>query len=281
MSQPSPHSRAVSQLMAAALLWSLGGLLIKGINWSPLAIAGGRGLLAALFLLLVNRGLNFRLDPTRWIAALGYAGCTVFFVAATKYTTAANAILLQYTAPVWIALFGASLLGERTTRADWLAIVIAFAGMGLFFAGDLQASGLIGNVFGFVSGICFAVMTLALRRRKDASAVEPIIMGNLLAFAAGLPFMFTSPLPAPSGLGLLLVLGVVQLGCSYWLYSRAIRQVSALEAVIIPVFEPILNPVWVFLFQGERPASWALLGGVLVLGTAVWRAVHALRLRPA
>ncbi|MCB1103453.1 MAG: DMT family transporter [Opitutaceae bacterium] len=277
MSNAHLHRTAVGQLVLAALCWSLGGLLIKAIDWPPLAVAGGRGILAAVFLMLTNGRLHFTFSRVQVLAAFAYAGCTVFFVAATKYTTAANAILLQYTAPVWIALLGAWLLGEPTTRRDWIIIAVVFVGMGLFFADGLEFSGLLGNVFGVVSGLCFAAMTIALRKQKDGSPVESIILGNLIAFVVGLPFMIGAPLPSAVGWGALLALGIVQLGCSYWLYARAIRRVTALEAVIIPVFEPILNPVWVFLARGEQPGPWALLGGVIVLGAVTWQALGVWR----
>jgi drug/metabolite transporter (DMT)-like permease len=122
-------------------------------------------------------------------------------------------------------------------------------------------------------------MTIALRKQKDGSPVESIILGNLIAFLVGLPWILKSPLLPPSGWGALLVLGVVQLGMSYWLYARAIRHVTALEAVLIPVIEPILNPVWVLLFMHETPSGWALLGGVIVLGAVTLRAAISVRAR--
>lgn len=275
------HTRALGQLLLAALFWSLGGLLIKSADWPPLAVAGGRGIVAAVFLVLTNRGLRFTFSPIQLTAAFAYAGCTVFFVVATKLTTAANAILLQYTAPVWIALLGAWFLGERATRTDWLTIVVVLGGMALFFADGLELAGMTGNLMGVLSGVCFAAMTIALRKQKDGSPVESIILGNLIAFVIGLPFMIGVPAPSPTGIAAIVALGVVQLGFSYWLYARAIRQVTALEAVIIPVIEPILNPVWVFLASGEQPSRWALLGGAIVLSAVTFRALVSLRLRRA
>jgi drug/metabolite transporter (DMT)-like permease len=204
-------------------------------------------------------------------------GCTVTFVIANRLTTAANAILLQYTAPVWVALFGAWFLGERTTRADGWAIAATFVGMGLFFADELRLTSLIGNLIGAFSGICFAGVAILMRKQKDGSAVESIILGNLFAFVIGLPFIATAPTLPARGWILLFILGVVQLGLSYRLYAQAIRHVTALEAVLIPVIEPILNPVWVLLVVGERPGSLALLGGVIVLGAVTLRAVASIR----
>jgi len=279
----SAHTRSVFLLVAAALCWSLAGILIKNVAtvWPGLAVAGGRGGIAAVFLLLTNRRLRFSFSRDQVIGAIGYAACTVTFCTATTLTTAANAILLQYTAPVWVAIFGAWFLGERATRADWVAIVIALAGMGLFFADSLQLGHLAGDALALGSGLCFAGMTIALRRQKDTSAVESIILGNALALLIGLPSILRAPaLPAAGWISLLL-LGVVQLGVSYWLYARAIRHVTALEAVLIPVIEPILNPIWVLLALHERPTPLALAGGAIVLAAATARAAGSIRARRA
>ena len=275
------HTRAVGLLFAAALCWSLGGLLIKAIAWPPLAVAGGRGLIAALFLIAVSRGLRFHFSRPQVLGAIGYAACTVTFCAATKLTTAANAILLQYTAPVWIALFGTWLLGKRATRADWFTIVAVLGGMGLFFADNLELSGMLGNALGALSGFCFAGMTIALRHQEDGSPVESIILGNLLAFLIGLPWIIGAPALPANGWIALVLLGALQLGLSYWLYARAIRHVTALEAVLIPVIEPLLNPLWVLLAMGERPSPKALLGGAIVLLAITLRGLAKIRARRA
>ena len=273
------HTRAVGQLLLAALCWSLGGLLIKSVDWPPLAVAGGRGLIAAVFLALTARGrLRFTWSPVQLGAAVAYASCTATFVVATKLTTAANAILLQYTAPVWVALLGAWFLGEQTRRADWLAIAATFGGMTLFFWSDgLQLGGAVGNLLGIASGVSFGAMAMLMRAQKDGSPLESIILGNVLAFLIGFPAMIGVALPSPRGWVALALLGVVQLGVSYRLYARAVRHVTALEAVLIPVVEPILNPIWVALLVGERPKPLALVGGAVVLGAVTLRAVVSVR----
>jgi drug/metabolite transporter (DMT)-like permease len=267
----------VGQLVLAAFCWSLGGLLIKSVPWPPLAVAGGRGIIAGIFLLATNRGLKFDFSRIQVLGALGYASCTVTFCVATKLTTAANAILLQYTAPVWVALFGAWLLGERATRYDWVTIAVVLGGMGLFFADGLEAGNLAGNAIAALSGICFAGMTLALRGQKDGSPVESIILGNILAFIIGLPWIARAPALSSAGWVSLGMLGLVQLGVSYWLYARAIKHVTALEAVLVPVIEPILNPVWVLLAVGEQPTALSLLGGLIVLAAVTLRALRSIR----
>jgi drug/metabolite transporter (DMT)-like permease len=275
------HRRSILLLIVAALCWSLGGVLIKTVaaDWPALAVAGARGLIAALFLAAAHRGVSLRLSPAQWIGAAAYAATTLTFCAATTLTSAANAILLQYTAPVWVALLGAWWLGERATRADWITIAAALAGMALFFKDGLALGHAAGDALSIFSGLCFATMTVALRREKTGSPVDTIIVGNLLAFLVGLPWVVAAPPLPATGWAALLALGIVQLGVSYLLYARAIRHVTALEAVLIPVIEPILNPVWVMLFLGERPTAWALAGGLVVLGAVTLRAVAAVRAR--
>ena len=271
------HSKAVGLLLCCALLWSLAGVLIKYIDWPPLAVAGGRGLIAGIFLLLAHRPLRFTWSSLQLGAALAYLGCTVPFAVATKLTSAANAILLQYTAPVWVAILSAWMIGERTTKGDWLGIAAVFVGMGLFFAHGLELQGALGNALAIFSGVSFGVMAMLLRKQKDGSPIESIIIGNLLGAAIGLPFAAGHPLPASSDLLALLALGVLQLGLPYLLFSRAIKHVTALEAVLIPVIEPVLNPIWVLLFIGEKPSLLAIAGGTLIIASVTWRALAAVR----
>ena len=276
------HRKSVGLLLITALGWSLGGVLMKSVNWPPLAVGGGRGLVAAVFLLLVaGRGLRFTWSPLQLATALAYTGCTVLFAAATKLTTAANAILLQYTAPVWVALLGAWLLGERATRADWWTIAAAFAGMAVFLYDGLRLNDLAGILLAIASGVSFAVMIVLLRKQRNVSTIEPVIIGNVFGFLIGLPWIWSAPWPDQRSLGALLLLGVFQLGIPYLLYSRAIRHVTALEAVLIPVIEPILNPIWVMLVIGEKPSPLALLGGTIVLGAVTWRALDSILRRAA
>lgn len=272
------HAKAVALLAVCAVCWSLAGVLIKHIDWPPLAIAGGRGLIAAVFLLAVRgRGLRFTFSPLQLGAALAFTGCTIPFAVANKLTTAANAILLQYTAPVWVALFGAWFLGEKTIRRDWLALGAVAVGLALFFAEGVRLEGLVGNLLAVFSGISFAAMAMLMRKQKDSSPLEAIILGNLLGAAIGLPAAVGEPLPSPTGLLALAALGLVQLGVPYLLYAKAIRHVTALEAVLIPVIEPVLNPIWVVIFVGERPHPLALVGGVIIVGAVTWRTLSALQ----
>lgn len=251
----------------------MGGVLLKSVHVHPLAVAGGRGLIAALFLMACLRRWRLRFSPVMLWAAVAYAGTTALFAAANQLTTAANAILLQYTAPVYVAWLGLWLLGERVTRLDWITIAVVFGGMALFFADQLSADGLLGSILAVVSGVSFAFMTVLLRKQKDAEPVDSIVFGNLLGAAVGLPFFAAGPLPTPTGWAALLALGTLQLGLSYFLYARAIKHVTALGSILILMLEPLLNPIWAALVLGEFPGRWALVGGAIVLGAVTTRAL--------
>lgn len=252
-------------------------MLLKSVHIHPLAVAGGRGLLAAFSLMLLLRRWRLRFSPVMVGAAVAYTGTTALFAAANQLTTAANAILLQYTAPVYVAWLGRWLLGERVTRLDWATIAVVCAGMALFFGDQLSADSLLGTILAVVSGVAFACMTVLLRKQKDADPADSLVLGNLIGAAIGLPFFAAGPLPDAGGWAALFALGFFQLGISYFLYSRAIRHVTALGSILILMLEPILNPVWAALVLGERPGRWALLGGTIVLGAVTARALILVR----
>ncbi len=266
---------AVILLVITAVLWSTGGLLIKMVSWSPPAIAGGRSLIAALLMLAVIRRPKARFTADMVIASLAYAGTVLCFVAANKLTTAANAILLQYTAPVFVALLGAKLLKERAGKADWAAIAAVLAGMVLFFLDDLGGGRWIGNLIGILSGIFFALFTVFMRRQKDGNPIESCFWGNIVTAAIGLPFILREGVPGTADLAGILLLGLFQLGLSYILYSRAIRHVTALDAILIPVIEPLLNPVFVMIAFGEFPGPFSAIGGAVILAAVIFRSLSA------
>jgi drug/metabolite transporter (DMT)-like permease len=259
-------------MLATALMWSLGGVLIKSVEWNAMAISGARSGVAAIALLAAVRRPRFEWSFPQVGGAIAYVGTVSLFAIANKLTTAANAILLQYTSPVWIALLGAGFLGERATWTDWLTIIVVMGGMGLFFADDLTQASLLGTVILIASGFCFGCLTLFLRKQKDGSPLETVILGNILTALVSIPFMLGS---SPGGRGwlLLTVAGIFQLGIPYVLYTIAIRHITALEAILIATIEPILNPIWVLLAIGERPGPWALVGGVVVLLSVTVRSV--------
>jgi drug/metabolite transporter (DMT)-like permease len=268
----SERTRAVLCLLVCALLWSTGGVLIKGVDVHPLALSGTRSAIATLFMWAVLRRPRFTWSRTQIAGALAYGVTVLLYVSAVKLTTAANAILLQYTAPIYIALFGAFFLHEKATWIDWLSIVITLGGMALFFREGLASKNLVGDLLALASGLTFAFMNMLLRKQKAGSPLESVLLGNALAAAIGLPFL-SRGLPTLQGWGSLLLLGVFQLGLSYVLYSMAIKHVTAMEGVLFSTLEPIINPIWVMLLIGERPSAWAVVGGALVLSAVAGRGV--------
>lgn len=266
------HRSAVLLLIVTSLLWSLGGVLVKSVDWPSMAKAGMRSALASVVIWAWLGRPQFTFSRTQIGAAVAYAAMVSLFIVASDRTTAANAIFLQYTGPIYVALLGPWVLGEPTRRIDWVCIAIALCGIALFFRDEFSPAGLWGNVAGLASGFAFGSTVLFLRKERDASPTSALLLGNLLTAAIGLPFCF-GKMPSPPEWVALAILGIVQLGLAYILYGIAIRHVTALEAILITMLEPILNPVWVALRQGEVPGPWSLAGGGLVLGSVLLRAL--------
>ncbi len=283
------RNTSVILLLCAVLLWSTSGLMIKLSSLNPVALAGGRSAVTALVLLLWIRYVNRRagrrkINPVfTWSAAQIGGSLTmvitfVLFISATQLTSAANAIFLQYTAPLYVALFGAWFLGERPKPVDWWAMAVIVAGMTFFFGDGLSSAGLLGNLLAAASGVTLAWMTLFLRKERE-HASETILLGNTFTALIGLPFLLLTP-PQPTDWAILLYLGALQLGLPFILYAIAIRRLEALETILIQTLEPILNPLWVFLVMGEQPSPLALLGGLLVIGAVTVRSLFAARRQP-
>jgi drug/metabolite transporter (DMT)-like permease len=267
------HTRALLLLLAAAILWSSGGLLLKSVDWNSMGIAGGRSLIAAVVILAFLGKPRLRRDRALLGATIGYAATVILFVLANRMTTAANAILIQYTAPLWVALFAPYLLRERNHFIDWLAMGGIVIGLVLFFRDELAPGHFAGNLIAAAAGLAFAVFVLFSRMQREQPPLTAILLGNLLAAAVCLPFAFGTPLPDAKSLMLLAVLGIGQLGLSYVAFARAITHVPAVESILVLTLEPILNPIWVFLVLGEKPGPWAMVGGAIVLVSVSARSI--------
>ena len=270
LKQGKENLHSVLLMAGAAVLWSLGGIFIKSIDANPMAIAGVRSGIAALLILAFLRKPKFTFSFPQVAAALAYSATVFLYVGANKTTTAANAILLQFTSPVYVALLGAWILKEKAKAFDWIIIAMVFAGMTLFFLDKLSPEGMLGNILAILSGVSFALFTIFMRKQKNGSSIESVLMGNILTAVIGIPFLLKSS-PGGSGFMFLVLAGVVQLGIPYILFSIAIKHITALEAILTSTIEPILNPVWVLLFLGETPGPWALAGGAIVLSSIILR----------
>jgi drug/metabolite transporter (DMT)-like permease len=272
------RGRAIFALLLAIILISTNGLMIKSSSWDPLALNGARSLIAAAVLWAYLRRPHFTWSRAQVGGAIFYALMIITFVQSMRWTTAANAVFLQYTAPLWVALLGIWLLGERPSRGEWLTLGAVGVGMLLFFGGELAQTGLWGNLLAIFSGVCMALMLIALRAQKEGSPTETVLLGNLIAGVIGLPFILFGDQPVNiREISIILFLGIFQLGLPFIIVTLAIKQLSALETILIQTLEPILVPIWVFLFLGERPSSSALLGAVIVTAAVTINAILTAR----
>jgi drug/metabolite transporter (DMT)-like permease len=277
---PDEHARrrALVLLALCGALWSSAGVLIKLIDWPPGAIWSARCAIAAATLFAFRRPSLAGIAPVEWGAATALAATTGLFIAANKLTTPANAILIQYSAPVWVALLGPWFVGERVTRLDWLAIAAVLCGIALFFFEELTFDHAVGNVVALAAGVSFAFGALTMRRvalietpSGPIDPLRPLLLGNLIGAVVGAPFLLTAATLDAVGWGALLALGVVQQAVAYFCYAAAIRHARALDVILVPIVEPILSPLWVALAFGEWPGPWAVVGGAIVVGAVTAR----------
>jgi drug/metabolite transporter (DMT)-like permease len=266
------HASPLLFVLGAALLWSTGGLFIKWTSLSGLELSFCRSLFAGITVTIVTRHEGFGLNRLTAVASVLYAVLLVLFVLATKTTTAANAIFLQYTAPVYLLILEPLIYKEKFRLRDLITVLICVGGMALFFVGQLRPQDVTGNFFALASGLCFALYFLLLRHPKarEVNRASSVIYGNVLAVILTAPWGLAAiPHLTLHDAFSVVYLGVVQLGIAYTLFTVAMaRGVRSLDAGIICYVEPVLNPVWVFLVLGEQPSRWALLGGTIII-TAV------------
>ena len=255
--------------MAAALLWSTGGLFIKWTKLSGLELSFFRSFFAFFTVALFTRREGFGINLVSAAGAVLYAVLLILFVLATKETTAANAIFLQYTAPVYLLIFEPLFYKEKFRLRDLTTVFLCIGGMALFFVGQLRPQDVTGNILALASGFCFALYFLLLRhpRARDVNRASSVIYGNLLAVLLTAPWGLAAVQGIDShDLLSVIYLGLVQIGVAYTFFTIAMAQgVRSLDAGIMGYIEPVLNPVWVFLVLGERPSQWALLGGVIII----------------
>jgi len=271
-------------VLAAAILWSTGGLFIKWTSISGLALSFGRSLTAAITVALFTRREGFGLNRITALASLLYAALLILFVLATKQTTAANAIFLQYTAPFYLLLLEPMFYKEKFRLRDLFTVTACIVGMSLFFVGKLRPQDVTGNLLALASGLCFALYVLLLRhsQSRTVNRASSVIYGNLLVvFIAAPAGLAAFPQMTTHDLLSVAYLGIVQIGVAYTLFTVAMaRGVRSLDAGIIGYIEPVLNPIWVFLIIGERPSNWAILGGaIIILAVVVHMLIDANRRR--
>jgi drug/metabolite transporter (DMT)-like permease len=266
------HQKGLIAVFTAGVMWSTGGICIKLITLNALQICFCRSILAALVFIVIFKKEIFYANVFTFINALLYTGVLIFFVSATKITTAANAIFLQYTAPIYVLILEPLINKTKYEKANIITIIVCFAGMSLFFIGKLSPGDMWGNTLGLLSGIALAAFLLGMRMNKKEYQFSSIFYGNILVSLFCLNSMFGKlDLSVPNIL-MVSFLGIFQIGIAYAIFSYGLIRVYAIEASIIAMIEPVLNPVWVFFGYGEVPSVMAIAGGIIIIAAIIVRA---------
>lgn len=265
--------RGIAATIMAAVLWSTAGLFIKLLPQDAYTILFYRSTYAMVLFGLLFRKQVLNLNRQMWINSLFYALLLVTFVVATKLTTAANAIFLQYTGTAYILLLEPLLFKTQLNRINLWTTIFCFLGMGLFFFGDLNWTGGLGIGLAALSGLMLAALFLGQRLNPPEYHGAAIFWGNIWVMLIGLPFFLQSAPATMPQHGMLAFLGIMQLGMGYVLFTYGLQRITALEASLLGMLEPILNPIWVLIGHGERPSGLAIIGGFIIIAALILRLV--------
>jgi drug/metabolite transporter (DMT)-like permease len=263
--------RARLSLVLAAILWSLAGIFIKFLPLPPLTIVFYRSLFASLFFAFFVRKSNAVPKIALLVSALAYTAAISAFVSANKITTAANAIALQYTAPMFVFVIVHFLFGEKITGTSWLSLALGMLGIAVIGAGSAGQPDAAGVMIALLSGLLFSIYMVSLRFLKEFNPGTLTFLNNLVCCLILLPLVGSELSLSPTEGWIVAVMGVVQLGIPYWLFSKGLEQVSVQEASLIVLIEPVLNPLWVALIVGELPSGATLIGGLCIVGSLAFR----------
>jgi len=273
----SPQLIARAQVVAAAFLFSTGGMAVKSCQLTGWQIASFRSGLAALAILVMVPAARRRPTPRVALVGLAYASTLVLYALANKLTTAANAIFLQSTAPLYVLLLGPLLLGERNRRRDLVLGGVIAAGLVLVVRGtspatEVAASPFLGNFVAVGTGFCWGMTVLGLRwlsRGAEGMAPAAVAVGNGFAFLLALPMALPVAEVAPSDALWVIYLGVFQVALAYVFLTAGLRRTPAFEASLLLLVEPVFNPLWALWAHGEVPGAGVAIGGLAILGAAV------------
>ena len=264
-------------IVMTAVLWSTAGVLIKLVPWNAMTIVGLRSFFAAVVMAVYMRRPRITFSKPVILGGLSMSVTMVLFLFANKLTTAANAIVLQYTSPIFVILLSALMLRQRPKALDIAAVAVVFGGVMLFFIDQLRADALLGNILAVLSGVTFAGVFLA-NKMPGARPEEATLLGYLINIVISIPFIVTNVTAEAVPWLAVTVMGVFQLGVAYVLFSIGIKTTPPLAASLIAVIEPLLSPVWVMLATGEKPGPFAVAGGVIVVAAVVaYNAISARR----
>ena len=275
MKNLSEHQKGLLFVFIAAFLWSSGGLLIKLITLSPMQISFFRCTIAATTFAIIFRKRILQFNRLTFLNSVFYACVLISFVISTKLTTAANAIFLQATAPIYVLIFEPLINKTHYERINVVTITICFLGMILFFVGEIEPGHLEGNLVALFSGISFAAFFLGMKKNDHKFQQSSIFIGNVLVAIVCIPFLFSLQVLTLSNLWMVLFLGVFQIAIAYAFFTSGLKRIIAVEASIISMIEPVFNPVWVFFGYGETPAITAIIGGSIIIVAIVVRTLIA------
>lgn len=267
------HRKGLVLISLTAFLWSSSGLFIKVLTLDAFQILFYRSSIAALTIFFVSairkKKLVFERDLISNLCAISFSLILIFFVIATKLTTAANAIFLEFTAPIYLLFLEPVFLKTKFDRKNLITIFVCFAGMVLFFFGKLEIGNIYGNLIAILSGISFAFFSLFLKWKKQlhnsSNTLNNIVVGNLIVTFFCIPFVYDKLSINFTEASILIYMGVIQIGISYVIFNEAIKYVSATESMIIATLEAIFNPIWVLIGIGEKPSVFAVVGAVIIL----------------
>ena len=264
------RQRGTLYVFIAALLYSIGGLCIKLIPWNGMAINGGR---TAIALVVIGAYLIWRRQPlklNRWVVlgALSVFGCNALFSMANKMTTAANAIVLQFTAPIFVLLFSILFFGTKPTRLDLVTCALVFGGILCFFLEGLEMGSHTGNVIALLSGIAYAGVFL-MNELPEGDGISSVFWGDVLSAVTGLPFLLRESEFTATAVGSLLILGVFQVALAYILLTEGLKTTPAVTASLVSGIEPVLNPILVAVFYHEYIGPMSFVGAVMVVGSVI------------
>ncbi len=255
-------------IFIAAVMWSFGGLAAKVLTWNAFSIACIRGLIAFIVILIYRGRTKISFSKSTILSAISLTLTTTLFMLANKLTTSANAIVLQYSAPVFILIFSVIFEKVKPSYKDVVAVAFTLFGISLFFIDRLQTGNWFGDFIGVLSGVSFAGVFFA-NKLPNANPMDASLLGNLFSIFL-VPFLFFDQnflTFSPTNWSVILLMGTFQLGIPYILFSLGIKKTKAVKSSIIATIEPILNPIWVFLVIGELPGILSLIGGLIVLLT--------------
>ena len=273
MKNLSEHQKGILFVFIAGLLWSTGGLFIKLISLPAMQLAFFRCIIAAITFGILFRKRILLFNKLTFLNSAFYAAILITFVIATKTTTAANAIFLQSTAPIYVLIFEPIFNKTKYERINIITVAVCVLGMLLFFVGKLEPGHLEGNIIALLSGIAFASFFLGMKKNDPKYQHSSIFYGNILVAIISIPFLFSLEVLTTNDFMMLAFLGVFQIAIAYAFFSSGLKRIYAVEASIIALIEPVLNPVWVFIGYGEVPTLTAIIGGLIILGAIVVRSL--------